>query len=144
MASKLPICQIASCEGSKKLCVPIGIWAFLCPQQQHGGLHGLPLQATVASGHGLYQLCVLVCLLFLAPKKLFFSFSRAKTIHITLWESGGLLAFACMFIRHGQIPAAVELGTTKNLLFTYKKWLHQFIMSSSCQKTSTYNSLCVR
>ena len=37
MATKLsggPICQIASCEGSKKLCVPIGIWAFLCPQNQ--------------------------------------------------------------------------------------------------------------
>ena len=33
MASKLPICQIASYQGSKKLCVPIGIWAFLCPRR---------------------------------------------------------------------------------------------------------------
>ena len=31
-------------------------------------------------------------------EKAFFSFFQAKTIHITLWESGLL---ACMFIRHG-------------------------------------------
>ena len=121
MASKTPICQIASCEGSKKLCVPIGIWAFLCPHQ-----HGWPPWPPPL-GHSLWPrsvsaLCTRLPCCFLATKKLFFSFSRLKPYILHYGRVGCLLVCLSDMDRYLQ-----QLGTTKNLLFTHAKWLHQFI-----------------
>ena len=61
-------------------------------------------------------------LLFLATKKLFFSFSRLKPYILHYGRVGCLLVCLSDMDRYLQ-----QLGTTKNLLFTHAKWLHQFI-----------------